>query len=40
MKRYLFLIGAGFLVGAALRWATSPLAPVTNPNAPEVWSPD
>ena len=40
MKRYIVLIGAGFLIGAALRWATNPLAPVTNASAPEVWSPD
>ena len=39
MKRYLVLLGAGLLIGAALRWATSPLAPVTNIHAPEAWDP-
>lgn len=40
MKRYFVLIGAGFLIGAALRWATSPIAPVAHHNAPDVWTPD
>lgn len=39
MKRALILIGAGLLIGATLRWATSPLAPVTDIHAPEAWNP-
>lgn len=39
MKRALILIGAGLLVGAALRWVTSPLAPIANPHSPEAWEP-
>jgi hypothetical protein len=38
MKRYAVLaIALGLVVGATLRWATSPINPTTSPNAPDQW---
>jgi hypothetical protein len=38
MKRYAVLaIALGLVVGATLRWATSPIAPTASPYAPDAW---
>jgi hypothetical protein len=39
MKRLALMITLGILVGAAARWATSPLNPVVPPHAPDHWLP-
>lgn len=39
MKRTLLLLTLGLALGAAARWATSPLAPTTSPHAPDAWLP-
>lgn len=38
MKRYALLaIALGLALGAAARWATSPLAPTAAPDLPDQW---
>ena len=37
MKRTILLLALGLALGAAARWATSPLAPTASPYAPDVW---
>lgn len=37
MKRTVFLLALGLVLGAAARWATSPIAPLTDAATPEAW---
>jgi hypothetical protein len=38
MKRYAVLaLALGLVVGATLRWATSPINPTLSPDAPDQW---
>lgn len=39
MKRTLLLFALGIALGAAARWATSPIAPTASPHAPDAWLP-
>lgn len=39
MKRTLLLLALGLALGAAARWATSPIAPTASPYAPDAWLP-
>lgn len=39
MKRTLLLFALGLALGAAARWATSPLAPTASPYAADDWHP-